>query len=256
MILNHLQSNGSASVATLMKLTGASDSTVRRDLLELSERGSNIRRIHGGAVSGRLESSTYEPPATIAARLQPEAKLQIGRAAAAMIEEGQSVMFDSGSTVATAARAAAERGVAMTAITNDLEIARILNACREVDVIVTGGRARPNTNTLYGPPGDALLQNVHVDLLFLGIHAISETGLSESSLEIAEMKKRMVAAAKRVVLLADDTKFGSQSFVRVCGLEAIDHLITNAAPPDTVLDKLREAGGRLKVTADARCKEE
>jgi DeoR family transcriptional regulator of aga operon len=240
LILNHLQENGSASLATLTKLTGSSESTIRRDLLELSARSSSVRRTHGGAVSGRLESSTYEPPAQVAAHLHPEAKQRIGQAAAALVSDGQSVMFDSGSTVMEAARATVQRGLTMTAITNDLAIAQILNACPSVNVIVTGGTARPHSNTLYGPPGETLLQTVHVDLLFLGVHAVSEAGLTESSMEIAEMKKHMIAAAKRVVLLTDQSKFGRRSFVRIGGLDEIDVLITDAAPPQPLEDNLQK----------------
>jgi DeoR family transcriptional regulator of aga operon len=248
LILNHLQNNGSASLATLTKLTGSSESTIRRDLLELSSRGSSVRRTHGGAVSGRLESSTYEPSSQVAAQLHPEAKQRIGQAAAELIEDGQSVMFDSGSTVMEVARATVKRGLTMTAITNDLAIAQVLNACPTVNVIVTGGTARPNSNTLYGPPGETLLLTVHVDLLFLGVHAVSEAGLTESSMEIAEMKKHMIAAAKRVVLLTDDSKFGRRSFVRICGLEEIDVLITNAAPPQPLKDRLQESGIDVRLT--------
>lgn len=238
LILQHLQHNDSASMKVLARLTGFSESTIRRDLLELSARSDKVRRTHGGVVSGRLESSTYEPPVQVAEQLHAGAKRHIGRAAAELVSHGQCVMFDSGSTVMEAARAAVRRGISMTAITNDLAIAQVLNTAPQVRVIVTGGTARPNSNTLYGPPGEALLLTVHVDLLFLGVHALSEAGLTESSMEIAEMKRRMIAASRQVVLLADGSKFGRRAFARIVGIEEVDVLVTDAAPAGALADAL------------------
>jgi DeoR family transcriptional regulator of aga operon len=242
LILQYLRDNDVASLTVLTRLTGSSESTIRRDLLELSARNDAIRRTHGGAVSGRLESSTYEPPAKVAEQINVQAKRQIGQAAAELIGEGQCVMFDSGTTVMEAARAAVRRGIAMTAVTNDLAIAQMLNAAPQVRVIVTGGTARPHSNTLYGSPGETLLRTVHVDLLFLGVHAVSETGLTESSMEIAEMKRRMIDAAGMVVLLADESKFGRRAFARICDLKDIHAIMTDAAPPAPLADSLRELG--------------
>jgi DeoR family transcriptional regulator of aga operon len=242
LILTHLQGNDSASLATLTQLTGSSESTIRRDLLELSAQGSGLRRTHGGVISARLKSSTYEPPALIAAQLHSEAKQRIGEAAARFVSDGQSVLFDSSSTVMEVARAVVRRGLTITAVTNDLAIAQTLNTGRATQVIVTGGKIRPQTNTLYGPPGDTLLESIHVDMLFLGAHAISETGLTESSMEIAEIKKRMITSAKRVVLLADQSKFAGHSFVQICGWERVHVLVTDAAPGRLVEKTLQQMG--------------
>jgi DeoR family transcriptional regulator of aga operon len=247
LILNHLRGNDSASLSTLTELTGASESTIRRDLLELSARSGNVRRIHGGVVSTRMESSTYEPPAQVAEQLNPEAKQRIGAAAARLILDGQSVMFDSSSTVMEAARAVIKQGLAITAITNDLAIAQVLNGAPTGSVIVTGGTARPNSNTLYGPACESLLRDIHVDLLFLGAHTISSTGLTESALEIAEIKRRMISTAKRVVLLVDRSKFGQRSFVRICGLDRIHMLITDASAEQCGDLGLHESGIELQL---------
>lgn len=247
LILNHLQDNDSASVETLTRLTRASESTIRRDLLELSARNSGLRRTHGGVVSGRLESSTYEPPAQVAEQLNRASKQRIGAAAAAMIADGESVLFDSGTTVMEAARVAVRRGLGMTAITNDLLIAQVLNTSPSINAIVTGGTVRPHSNTLFGPPAEGLLQMVHVDLLFLGAHAVSQSGLTESSMEIAQIKQRMVASAKRVILLADQSKFERRSFARICGLVDVDVLVTDAAPGAALAEELRQAGVEVRL---------
>jgi DeoR family transcriptional regulator of aga operon len=230
LILNHLRGNGTASLSTLTALTGASESTVRRDLMELSARSGDVRRIHGGVVSARLESSTYEPPTDVAEQLNAEAKRRIGEAAADLILDGQSVMYDSSSTVREAARATVRRGLAVTAITNDLATGQLLNTAPSGSVIVTGGMLRPNSNTLYGPACEVLLRGIHVDLLFLGAHALAPAGLTESAMEIAEIKRHMIETAKRVVLLVDRSKFGRRSFASICPLDRIDMIITDADP--------------------------
>ena len=249
LILEHLESNESASLATLVRLTGSSESTIRRDLMELAAAGRGWKRTHGGIVSDRISSSTYEPPTQVATHLRAGEKQRIGAAAAALAASGQSVLFDSGTTVMEAARATVRRGIALSALTNDLAIAQVLASAPTIDVIVTGGQVRPNSNTLHGPPGEALLQSVCVDLLLLGAHAIDSTGITESSMPIAEMKKRMMAAARRTVLLVDRSKFGQRSFARIAGLDGIDAVVTDAEPSRDLRDALRDAGVELIVAA-------
>ena len=249
LILQHLQSHGSASLATLMELTGASGSTLRRDLRELSTRDGALRRTHGGVVSNLLDTATYEPPSQVAQHLHAEEKRAIGRAAAELIDEGQSVVFDSGSTVVEAARAVVGRGLGIIAITNDLTVAQILNGSARVRLIVTGGTVRHGSNTLHGFPGHVLLQEIQADVMLLGAHAISDEGLSESSIEIAEMKRRMMAAARRVILLADASKFGRRAFARICGLHEIHTLVSDKQPPEFILESMRESGAQF-VMAD------
>lgn len=246
-ILEHLRGSGSASLATLVDLTGASESTIRRDLLALSSHSGNVRRIHGGAVSARPESSIYEPPSQVAEHLNTQAKQRIGDAAAKLMLDGQSVIFDSSSTVMAAARAAIKRGLSITAITNDLAIAQVLNTSAAGSVIVSGGTLRSNTNTMYGPVCESLLREIHVDLLFLGAHAVSETGLSESSMEIADIKRHMISTAKRVVLLADQSKFGRRSFAHICGLRDLDMMITDATAAQCAEYGLQETGVQLRL---------
>lgn len=247
LILEHLESNESASLATLVRLTGSSESTIRRDLMGLAAAGRGWKRTHGGIVSDRISSSTYEPPTQVAVHLHAEGKQRIGVAAAAIAASGQSVLFDSGTTVMEAARAMVRRGIALSAITNDLAIAQVLAGERGIDVIVTGGQLRPNSHTLHGPPGEALLQSVCVDLLLLGAHAIDANGISESAIAIAEVKKRMIAAARRTVLLVDRSKFGQRSFIRIIGLAGIHAVVTDAEPASDMRDALRDAGVELIV---------
>jgi DeoR family transcriptional regulator, aga operon transcriptional repressor len=238
MILRHLQANESASIKDLVKLTGLSESTIRRDLNEISSRSDTIRRFHGGAFSGALGSSMYEPSAALAQELNTDAKKRIALAAADRVQSGQSVLIDSGSTSVEFVRALIDRGTTCTVITNDVFAAHLLGSAAGVKCIVLGGLLRPQTNTLFGSMAEDLLHDVMADVLVLGVHAIDSEAMSESSLEIARVKKKMIGAARRIMLLADSAKFDRRAFAQVAGLDAIHELITDRMPTGSLHDCL------------------
>jgi len=224
LILDVVRRTGAASVQTLASGIGASMATVRRDLDYLTRCG-YLERTHGGAMLSTRLRTTFEPSPDIGSRVARADKEAIGNKAAEMLEEGQSVIFDSSSTVLEAARAAARRGIALTAVTNDLRIAGVF-ACREdCTLIVTGGTLRRGSYTLTGEPGHGFVEGLTADVAFIGAHALSGVWLSDTSLEVAEIKKRMAAAARRTVVLADSSKFEQAAFRRVCQLDSASMLI-------------------------------
>jgi DeoR family transcriptional regulator, aga operon transcriptional repressor len=242
LMLDHLRAHGAASVAELGTVTGASASTIRRDLDQLEEEGC-IERSHGGAlIQNRAPGATFEPEAARAPHLAAAAKGAIGRLAASVLRPGQSVIFDSGSTVMMAARAAVERGIALTAVTNDLGIGQVLAAGARIRLVVLGGTLRSGSLTLTGEPGQEFLRSLHADIAFVGTHAITGTTLSDTSLEVAATKRAMIAAARRTVLLADASKFQPAAFSRICDASAMDEIVTDAGAPADGLERLREAG--------------
>jgi DeoR family transcriptional regulator of aga operon len=238
-LLAILRSRGVASVSELAAELGASESTVRRDLDELSA-GGEVRRTHGGAVlAGR---TTFEPLFADRSRQNPEEKARIGACAAGLLESGQSVIFDSSSTVMSAARAVVERPVRLTCVTNDVSLAAALAAGEGIEVVVTGGEVREGSFTLLGPVTREFLSRLHVDVALLGIHAVTGGVLSEAGLAAAEAKRAMIRAARRVVLLADHSKFGPPAFFDVAGAGAVDDLISDGNTPEETLEAFREAG--------------
>ena len=225
---------------------GASASTVRRDLEHLEEQG-YLERTHGGAlIQNRQPRSTFEPEAVIAAHFAREEKKAIGRLAAMTLSAGQSVIFDSSSTVLMAAQAVIEREIPLTAVTNDLGIGQTLAASPKIRVVVLGGSVRPSSLTLTGEPGEDFLRSLHADVAFLGTHAVTGTLLTETSLEAAAMKRAMIGAARRIVLLVDASKFQPAAFCRICDLTALQEVITDDRVDQAEVVRLRDLG--LSVT--------
>jgi DeoR/GlpR family transcriptional regulator of sugar metabolism len=226
-IIELLRRDGAAGLKDMSEALDVSVSTLRRDVDYLCEQG-HLERTHGGAVLNGAYGTGIELEREIASELESDAKAAIGRHAAALIRSGQTVILDSGTTTAAAARAARDRRIPFTAITNDFTIAAILSENPAISVIVTGGQVRPGTSTLWG--GDAIqsIQRLRVDLAFIGTHALSEEELSDTSIELAQLKRAILAAAVQTVLLADSTKIFSRTFCSFGGLSDLDHLITDS----------------------------
>ena len=245
-VLDHIRARGAASVGELSDAIGISISTIRRDLEHLEERG-YLERTHGGALIQKPAQSTFEPEAAITAQFARLEKTAIGVAAAATLRSGESVIFDSSSTVMAAAQACVERDLTLTAVTNDLGIGQTLAGAATIRVVVLGGTVRAGSLTMVGEPGQDFLRNLSADVAFIGTHAITGSNLTETSLEAAAMKRAMIGAARRVVLLADASKFQPAAFCRICDLSDIHDVITDDRADAGDLARLRDGG--LNVTA-------
>ncbi len=238
-----LSRRGAASIPDIATALGVSPSTVRRDLDELAKEGF-VRRSHGGAVT--VERTTGELLFKDRRRQNRHEKARIGAYAVTLLEQEQSVLFDSSSTVLNAAEALQEMRLKITAVTNDVNIASVLAETPDVSVIVPGGEIREGSFTLLGPYTQTFLGSLHVDVALMGIHAIMGANLSESSLAVVEAKRAMIRAARRVVLLADHSKFCSPAFFEVARLDDIHDLITDESTSQNALESAR-ASGRLRV---------
>lgn len=250
LVLAQVRALGAVSIAALSARVGASASTVRRDLMQLERQGKLVRT-HGGAALPDLEPSALEPPSAVAAEHAAAQKRAIGAAAAAMLSPGESVIFDSGSTVHAAAVAALARRIAFTAVTNDLDIARTLSASEALRVLMPGGTVRPRSLTLTGEPGAAFWASIRADVAFVGAHAVAEGWMTDTSIEIAAAKRAMIAAARRVVLLVDGSKFRPAAFCRIAPVFAAQAAVTDDGAPPEALAALREAGLAVTVVAAA-----
>ncbi|WP_439624757.1 DeoR/GlpR family DNA-binding transcription regulator [Shinella sp.] len=241
LVLEHIQKHGAISIQQLVETIAVSSSTIRRDLEELEAEG-YIERTRGGALIQRTRKSTFEPKTTVAAEFAREEKRAIAARAAEMLEAGNSVIFDSSTTVREVARLVAKKNLTLTAITNDLSIGEILGAASATTVVIPGGTLRSGSVTLRGEPGHAFWRTIHVDIAFLGTHAISDGRLSETSLDVAAQKRMMIEAAERVVLVADSSKFQPAAFCQICSLDMLDEMITdeNISPDNAQM--VRDAG--------------
>lgn len=224
-IVQLLNQRGGARTNELAKELGVSAATVRRDLEELAARGS-IDRTHGGAVSLRSGTDKEAPHAVKAQRMRAEKK-RIARRALDFVPDGATVVLDSGTTVLELARCLAGRPV--TAIALDLFSATVLSAEEGVEVWTPGGRVRNGLFSLVGPWVEQTLRALAVDAFFMGADAIDAVGVSNSTVEEAEVKRLAMEAARTTILMADSTKFGRRSFARVCALSDVHALITDEA---------------------------
>lgn len=231
---------GAASITEIAAALGVSTSTVRRDLDKLGEEGA-ARRSHGGAVSA--ERTTGELPFADRRLQNRREKTRIGEYAASLLEPHQSVFFDSSSTVLCAAEALGRRPIELTAVTNDVAVACALAEKRGVSVVVPGGEVREGSFTLLGSYTQGFLRDLHVDVALVGVHAVSGSVLSDSGLSVVEVKRAIIGAARRVVLLVDHTKFRPPAFFEVARLEeVVDDLITDGEVPRETLEAARAAG--------------
>lgn len=247
-ILKLVQQRTSVSVNELARVVGVSLSTVRRDLDELSRLGL-IERSHGGAILPSVLGTAFEPSREISAHIARQEKRSIARLAADLLRDGQSVIFDSSSTVMEVAQRVVERDLRLTAVTNDIKIAEVLSRSARVEVVVLGGTLRPGSPTLIGEPGLGFLQALHVDVSLIGIHAIKGTKLCETRTDLAHLKLRMIEAAEYSVLVADSAKFGATAFRQVCDVTRMNEVITDAGLPESTRRELAELRVRLQIAS-------
>jgi DeoR family transcriptional regulator of aga operon len=240
-IVEFLKTHGVVTLPQLEQALAVSLSTLRRDLDALAGDGI-VERTHGGALLRRQGYSTFEPDVVSAAELSPAEKRAIGAAAAATLEPHQSVIFDSGTTVLEAARAVAARVLPLTAVTNDLAIAQILGAVPGMQVHVLGGELRPGFSTLMGHSVTEAASAISADVLLCGAHAICDGLLSETSADIAAVKRAFVRAARVRRLLVDASKFRAAAFMRVVALREFSDVLTDDAIAEADAEGVRSLG--------------
>lgn len=245
-IVEFLRAHGAVTLSQLEQALDASVSTLRRDLEALAAEGV-VERTHGGALLRQQGYSAFEPDAQAASELSPREKRAIGQAAAAQLQPYQSVIFDSGSTVLEAARAAAQRGIPLTAVTNDLAIAQLLGAVPNIQVHVFGGHLRPGSATLVGDSLIAAAAQIQADVLLCGAHAVTDGVVSETSPEVAAVKRALLRAARSRRLLVDASKFRPRTFMQVAPVTEFHELITDGGVSTEEAERLRALGLTLTL---------
>ncbi|AZO05142.1 MULTISPECIES: DeoR/GlpR family DNA-binding transcription regulator [unclassified Mesorhizobium] len=246
LILEHLRVNGAASIQELADTIGGSQSTVRRDLEHLMEKG-YLERTHGGAHLLQPMRATFERETTVNAELQHAEKLAIGREAARRLSAGDSVIFDSSSTVMEAVRAVADRDLPLTVVTNSLEIADFAADIKSWRIILPGGTVRPGYRHLAGEPGESFIKTLHADLCMTGASAVTGTLLTETSLEVASLKRAMISSARKTILLVDSSKFTAPGFCTLSDISEIDEVITDEGVSQDALSSLYAAERKVTV---------
>jgi DeoR/GlpR family transcriptional regulator of sugar metabolism len=232
--------SGTAHVSALADEFGVSEMTVRRDLEALARDG-KLERVRGGAVN--VES---ERPFSEIAVERLEAKDRIGRAAAALVEDGQTVMLDIGTTTLQVARHL--RGRSLTVITTNLAAYEELLPEPEIELVLPGGVVRRNYRSLVGMFAEDTLHRLRADIAFLGTSGIdADLGVWDTTMVEVPIKRAMIAASQRTVLLADAAKFDMDAMVRICEASELDAIVTDERVPAKRRKALDRAGVEVIV---------
>lgn len=242
-ILDLLNREGRVLVTDLARQFETSQVTIRKDLEILHARGL-VHRTHGGALPAR-EGALADPTLREKEKLHRREKLRIAAAAAAIVQEGQVVILDSGTTTTAIARAL-RNSHNLTIVTNAVNIATELTGA-DVEVILIGGTLRKNSFSLVGPIAEDTLRRLNADVLFLGVDGFDvHYGLTTPNLLEAKVNRVMVEIAKKVVAVCDASKFGRRSLSLIVPPMGLHQVITDHGAPKSDLKALKKA--RIEVT--------
>jgi DeoR/GlpR family transcriptional regulator of sugar metabolism len=246
LIVEEIRRRGAVRVSELTELLAVSDMTVRRDLDVLASSGL-VDKVHGGATApGR--PSTDEPGFEAKSHRQLEEKEAIARAAAKLVKPRQAIALTAGTTTWRLAHHL-HSIPDLTVVTNSIQVANVLHREQRADltVVLTGGVRTPS-DALVGPVAVATLRSLHVDLLFIGVHGLADdVGLTTPNLLEAEANQALVAAADRVVVVADHTKWGVRGLSRIVRLDEVDTLVTDSRLSSEARAVISEHVGELIV---------
>jgi len=238
-IIEYVRQYRSASVGALAKEFGVHEATIRRDLAEIEQDGL-LQRTHGGVIVEQMTNG--EPSFNERTAFKLDQKIRIGKMAASLVEDGDHIIIDSGTTTLHIARQLVHR-TGIVVVTNDMNVAAELRDAPGVKVTVTGGELYPSSYMLNGMFTDHVLRSLHVSKAFIGTPAIHPVhGLMHPEAQLVLAKQGMIAAAQEVIVVADDSKIGKLSLYKVAPNSAIHTLITGQEAPESHIKPFQESG--------------
>lgn len=238
-ILELLREEGSAKVNYLSKLFEVSEPTIRQDLESLEKEGFIVRE-HGGAYLRSLDQQVRSMSLQHMEHI--EEKKRIARAAVELIAPGQTVLLDSGSTVTEIAKLITNSSY-LTVVTNALNMALILGSSPSITVFVTGGEFKAPTLSLTGPQAAASLEQVHVDVLFLAAGGVDDNlNLTYPGFQDLDVKKAMIEAATKTILVADFSKFGNAALASLGPISLAHSVITDSGIDPSIKKDIEALG--------------
>lgn len=245
-ILKELKENGKVNVQHLSEELDVSEVTIRKDLRVLEEKGL-LFRTHGGATL--FNPYTSDRPVSEKEKIRAAEKNAIAREAVKLIGGNDSIILASGTTIlAVAKRIKADRN--LNVITSALNVSLELSKHENVEILQLGGQLRPSSTSVVGSYAEQFLKGITCGILFLGVDGIDlEHGLTTSNLMEASLNQKFIEVAQYTVVVADHTKFGKRGFSRICGLDNIQHVITDDGVPDETIRKLEETGTKVTISS-------
>jgi DeoR family glycerol-3-phosphate regulon repressor len=246
LIIDLARTQGRVTVDGLAERFAVSVQTIRKDLNELCEQRL-LSRVHGGAVpASGVDNLAY------AARrnLMAEAKRRIGAAAAALVPDGSSLFVNIGTTTEEVARALVGRS-RLLVITNNIHVVTILLPSPGIEVVVAGGMVRRADGGIVGEATLDLVGQFKVDWAVIGASAIDEDGvLLDYDWREVRVAQQIIRNARRVMLVADSSKFGRFAPARIAAMAELDVLVTDAPPPERLAEACRQAGVQILIPGD------
>lgn len=228
-----VRAQGAVQVVALADRFGVSAQTIRKDLQYLADRGIAARS-YGGAISAEAVKLPQEAAVEAKLGIHTEEKERIGRAAAALVQPGDSVLLDSGTTTVQIARFLPD-SEEITVVTNDFNVLGALADKKHLHVVMLGGALRRKNMAFYGAQTETAIESLLVDRLFLGVDGFDlERGITTHHEPEAMLNRKMVRVARQVIAVTDSSKFGRTCLHRIVGVEDIDMLITDPGAPDYV----------------------
>lgn len=251
-ILNLLDREGSVKTSTLCSLLGASRETIRRDLENMEARNL-LKRIHGGAIGLDFTQENGASYTSFDKRQKEnqDSKEAVARAAADYIREGQAIALDSGTTALALAKVIKEKFRSLTVVTNSLAVANELADAEGITLVMTGGIYRPDEEAFVSDIATLIFSKINVDTFFLTTCGISvERGITYPRMDEIIVQNRMMEAAERTIVITDSSKLGTNSLVRMCGIDAIAMIITDAGISPSQEAAFKKAGVRIVVSRE------
>lgn len=237
-IRHMLESRDFVDLETLCRELDASESSIRRDL-DILEQERALKRVYGGAVTVQPPPGRAFDYAVESGRLSDE-KTRIARLVASLVEDGQTVILDGGSTVAAVARELSSKSLHI--VTNSLPIAESLETLRNIELTLTGGYFDPRLRVMLGPFCEQMLGAIRADVLIMGIGSITAAGFSNNNTLVVGSEQKMLAVAGKVIIAADHSKFGRGGMIPVAPLSAADIVVSDSNLAAEYIDLLRANG--------------
>jgi DeoR family transcriptional regulator of aga operon len=242
-ILDKIKTEGSVNVLDLCQALNVSSVTIRKDLKLLEEKDL-LFRTHGGATVDN--PYTADKPVNEKAKIKSDEKYDIGAAAARLIVPNDCILIASGTTVLSLAKNIKPEGN-LTVITAALNVALELTRHTEIEIIQLGGILRKSSTSVTGTYAEKILEDFSFSKLFLGVDGIDlDFGLTTSNMMEAQLNRKMITASQQTIVLADSSKFGKRGFGKICGIEEIEHIITDNGISQHMVDTLKSMG--IEVT--------
>ena len=244
-ILSALAVKGEMSLQELMTAFNCSEATARRDLEELEQSGSVIRRVGGGAMYVK-PASVYEVPFAEKQQVLYMEKMNIARKAASLVQEGDVIGLTGGTTTFLISQQLKHRKN-ITVVTNAVNIAMELSENSDLQVVLTGGVLRNKSFELCGPLAEQTVNAVNINTMFMGIDGFTAAGVSTYSELEANIARMLMRRADKTIAVFDHTKIGRASLFTVALLEDLHGCITDQQPPEVLSSALKEAGTSLYI---------